>query len=305
MARNGKKLVKLFGIIGALVVVGIVLLVVVALGTIDTIAKTAIVKGGSYATGVDTTAESVDIRLLAGTFQMTGFDIANPEGFESPHFFGMDNTKVALSIGTLRQDTIRLPELTLADIEVYLEGSGDNANYNQILNNLKRFESSDKTEDGKEKEKSDSGKSFVIDVVTIDGISVNVAGIPGISQAVGDVAIQVPKIELLGLGKDGGMSMAEIVNVIIKTVLSATIEAGGGVIPTAVLNQLGGQLAQLESLGDLGITAVGNVGDIAGQLGTEATKALDEAGGALDDAAKGIEEGINDLFGGGDKDKKK
>ena len=40
-----------------------------------------------------------------------------------------------------------------------------------------------------------------------------------------------------------------------------------------------------------------DVGDIAGRLGAEADE-------ALKDAAAGIEEGLNDLFGGGAKDKK-
>lgn len=309
MAKSGKKLVKVLGALGVVVVIGIVLIVVVVLGTIDTLAKTAIEKGGTYATGVGTTVNSADISVFGGTFEMDGFKIDNPEGFTSPHFMGMADTRVALSIGSLAQDTIRLPELTLGGIDVYLEGTGSGANYNKILNNLKRFESEDKGGSGKpaDKGKGGSGKSFVIDLVTIDGVTVNVAGIPGIAQTVGDVSIDVPKIELKGVGsKDDGMSLAEITDLIIKTVLSATIEAGGGILPADVLNELGSGLAGLESLGDLGITAIGDVGELAGEIGEEAGKAIEDvaegAGEVLDDAAKGIGEGINDLFGGGKKD---
>ena len=306
MASSGRKLIKLIGALCVVVVLGVVLLIAVGVGAIDAIAKTAIEKGGSYATGVETTVGSADIGILSGTFQMSEFNIDNPEGFDSPYFLGMDDTRVALSIGSLRQQTVRLPELTLGGIEVYLEGNGAGANYNMILANLKRFESEGKPKgDGRpDKGKEGSGKDFVIDVITIDGVTVNVAGIPGIAQTVGDVAINVPKIELTGVGSQGGMSMAEIVNLIIKTILSATVEAGGGIIPADILNDLGGQLAQLESLGDLGITAIGDVGDLAGRLGDEAGKALEDVGGAIDDAAKGLEEGINDLFGGGGRNEK-
>ncbi len=304
MAKSGKKLVKVLGILGLVLVAGVVILVVVTLGAIDTVARKAIEAGGSYATGVDTTVASTDISIMGGTFQMTGFDIGNPEGFTSPHFLGMQETRVALSVGSLTQENIRLPELTLREIDVYLEGSGQNANYNQILNNLKRFESGDKPKKAG-KEDGGSGKTFVIDVLTIDGVEVNVAGIPGIAQAVGDVTVNVPKIELNGVGSQGGLSMAELIDLIVKTVLSATIEAGGGIIPADVLNELGSGLAGLESLGDLGITAIGDVGAMAGEIGEEATKviegAADEAGKAIDDAAKGIEEGLNDLLGGGKK----
>jgi hypothetical protein len=308
MAKSGKKLVKILGILGAVLVAGALLLVVVAFAALDSLAKVAIEKGGSYATGVPTTVESADIGVFGGTFEMKGFDIDNPEGFQSPHFLAMADTRVALSVGSLAGETVRLPELSLAGIEVYLEGAGDAANYNQILANLKRFESGDKPKPDKpkpDKGKSGSGKSFVIDTVTIDSVKVNVAGIPGIAQTVGGVTIDVPRIELTGVGSQGGMSLAEIVNLLVKTVLSATIEAGGGIIPADILNDLGGQLAQLQSLGDLGITAIGGVGDIAGQIGEEATKALDDAaqgaGKAIDDAAKDVSKGINDLLGDGKK----
>jgi len=304
MAKSRKKLVKVVGVLGLVLVVGVVLIIVVALGAIDSIAKATIEKGGSYATGVETTVDSTDISLLGGTFQMTGFDIGNPEGFTSPHFLGMQETKVALSVGSLTKESIRLPELTLRQIDVYLEGSGQAANYNQILNNLKRFESGEKPKDDGGG-KGGSGKTFVIDVLTIDGVEVNVAGIPGIAQAVGDVTVNVPRIELNGVGSQGGLSMAELIDLIVKTVLSATVEAGGGIIPADVLNELGSGLEGLESLGDLGITAIGDVGEVAGQIGEEATKAIegaaDEAGKAIDDAAKQIEKGIGDLLGGGGK----
>lgn len=309
MAKSGKKIVKILGILGVVLVAGVLLLVVVAFAALDSIAKAAIEKGGSYATGVETTVVTTDIGVFAGTFEMKGFDINNPEGFTSPHFLAMADTRVALSVGSLAGETIRLPELRLSGIDVYLEGAGSAANYNKILANLKRFESGDKPKGDKGKAKDGAGKSFVIDSVTIDGVKVNVAGIPGLAQTVGDVTIDVPKIELTGVGSQGGMSLAEIVNLLVKTVLSATIEAGGGIIPADILNDLGGQLAQLESLGDLGITAIGDVGDIAGQIGEEATKALDDAaqgaGKAIDDAAKDVSKGINDLLGGGKKKDKK
>jgi len=307
MVKQRRKLFKVFGGL-ALALVGIlVLIVIVGVIAIDTVARRAIETGGSYATGVPTTVESADVGIMAGTFRMTGFQIGNPEGFSSPHFWGMGESRVGLSVGSLGQETIRLPELTLNRIEVYLEGAGDGANYNQILNNLKRFESKDQPK--ADPEQGGSGKSFVVDVLTIDGVEVNVAGIPGVAQAVGDVTVTVPRIELRNVGKQGGdgdgLSMAGLINVIVKTVMSATIEAGGGVIPPGVLDDLGNQLAELESLGAMGITAVGDVGDIAGELSKQAGEAVEGAAKEAEKAVDDVKKGIEDLIGGGNPDQNK
>lgn len=295
------KVVKILISLVVLLVIVVAVGAVLVFNSIDTIAKRVIEEGGTYATGVTTTVDKADVGVFAGTFEMSGLNIANPSGYKSPHFLNMGDASVAVSYSTLKQDVVTLPMLTLKDIDVYLDKSGGKANYQAILDNLKRFESNDKP--SQPAPTKEGGKKFVIDLVTIDGVDVHLAGIPGVSQAIGDVAVTVPKIELKGVGsQDGGMTMPELINLIVKAVLTASVDAGGGIIPADVLGDLQGQLAQLKDLGALGIDISGGISGIGKQVQEKAQEqvqgAVDEAKDKLeettDEAKKKVEDATND-----------
>jgi hypothetical protein len=157
----------------------------------------------------------------------------------------------------------------------------------------------------------------VIDSLVIEDVGVRLANMPGIGAVAGDVAVRVPRIELQNVGKDNPMSMGEVIGLVVKTVLAASIEAGGGIIPGDVLGELQGGLGSLKSLSDLGITGVGDIGKaIEGQIGAateQAQKALDEAkkaGEDLKNQAEDIQDSVNEttdklknIFGGNKEDK--
>ena len=77
-----------------IVVVLVLLLVIGVLTTfffIDRIAKAGVEKGATYALGVPTTLKSADVGVFAGTFAMSGLNVANPEGFDKePHFLKLE-----------------------------------------------------------------------------------------------------------------------------------------------------------------------------------------------------------------------
>lgn len=297
--KNVLKLVMLgVGLLVLLLVVG----VLIAFRSIDAIAKKAIEGGGTYVLGVKTTVDSADVGVFAGTFRMSGLSVANPEGYKSDHFMKLPSAGMDVTLGTLMEDTIRLPQLTIGKLDINLDGSGGTANYKQILEHIKGLESG-----GSQTGAKSEGKKFVIETLTIEGATVHVVNLGGVSQAVGAVEVDVPQVKLEGVGTKEPLGLDELVSVIVKTVLSTTVQAGGGIIPADVLGDLQGQLAGLSSLGDLGITAVGDVGQIAGQLAGEAqkqaeeqiNKAAEEVKGQIDDAAKKLEDKLKGLGKGG------
>ena len=305
-----KTLVK---IVAVLLILLVLATVAVAL-YIDTIAKTAIERGATYALGVETTLGSADVGLLSGTFSMGDLTVANPAGFESPYFTHLGQGDVKVALGTLRQQTVELPTLTLTDLEMHLEKKEGEANYGVILDNLSRFES------GEDAEKKADGKKFVINEVLIQRIIVHVQLLPiGGDLTKLDVPIDEIRLRNVGSDSDGSMLMCELTSVIIKAVLAAIVQKGGGLIPADVLGDLGQGLAGLESLTEMGVdiaaTFGGEVQAIVGDfshlakplesLGPElggAAKGLDEITEGIGDAIKNIGEGFGGLLGG---DKKK
>jgi hypothetical protein len=71
-----KKLAK----IGLGILAVLVLLLVVAWLSLDYIAKAGIEAGGTYAMGVKTTVDSVNLGLISGQAKVNGLTIGNPEG---------------------------------------------------------------------------------------------------------------------------------------------------------------------------------------------------------------------------------
>jgi hypothetical protein len=309
-----KKVLIILLILGVLFLGAIVGIIALGVSQIDNIVKAAIERGGTYATQVDTTVTSVDVGLTAGTFAMDELKIANPPGFDTDHFLVLKDTDVSFDLNSLRSDTIVIPTVTVDGIDVILDKGGNPSNYNTILNSLKRFESSDQPKAAPENR---GGKKVAIDSLVLENIDVRVANYPGLSLVAGDVAINIPKVELKDIGRDKPMTPAEIANLVIKTVLTAAVEAGGGILPADMLGELGNGLQGLTSLGEMGITAIGDAGQVFGEsmdevlqnagkavedLGKEATKAVDEAGKKVENeinkAADEVKKGINNILGG-------
>lgn len=301
-----KTAIKIIAVLALLLIIAVVGVVVLAFTQVDKIAKEAIERGGTYAMQVETTVDTVDVNITGGTASMNGLNIANPAGFDTSHFLRMGDANASMNIESIRSDTIVMPSITLSGIDVILDKGGNPSNYNTILNSLKRFESS-----GQDAPPADQGgKKLIINSLKLQDINIRVANMPGISLAVGDVAVNIPEIELRDVGKEESMTTAEVINLVVKTVLAAAVEAGGGIIPGDVLGELGNGLAGLESLGDMGIEAISDLklDEALGGVQEQIEKTTEDVQKQIDDASKDVEKKIDDatneiknIFGGGKK----
>jgi len=287
-----KTFIKIAAVIIVLVVILFIALIAFGLSQADALVKTAIEKGGTYATQTTTTVDEVNLGITDGTFAMSGLNIQNPEGFDTDHFLFLTGTNVKLDTGSITSDVISVPTVAFEGIDVILDKGQDPSNYNAILASLQRFESSDKSEPDPDA----SGKTVAIDSLLLKDINIHLANMPGIGFVAGDIAINIPQIELQDIGKDEPMSIPDIVNLVIKTVLTAAVESGGGIIPNDILGELGNGLGALTSLGDMGITAIGSAGEIVGeQMGA----VLENAGAVIDDVADqagDMVDGVTDIL---------
>jgi hypothetical protein len=295
------------------IVVAVVLVIVIAAVAgfvyIDVIARRGIERGATYALGVPTTLDSADVGVFSGEFDMRGLNVANPQGFDTPHFLHLDDGDVAVSLATLRQATVELPHLYLTGLDMNLEKKDGKNNYDVILTNLKRLESGEEPKD-----KTGQGKDFVIREILIKDVNVRVDVLP-VGGELSRVKVPIDEIRLtdVGTGEQNGVKFTELTDVVIKAVFAAVI-ANGADLPGEVLGELHNGLAGLQSLGDMGINAAtvidGQVQELAGTLGKTAEelgKGLGEAAGGLEDLGKQADEGLKGLGNllGGDKNKDK
>jgi hypothetical protein len=272
---------KLVVLAGALVVV-LVMIVVIVFMSIDSIAKTAIVRGSTYALGVQTTLGSADIGIFSGEFAMKGLNVANPDGFESEYFLQLGEGFLAVSLGSLRQDTVEVPTLALTGIDINLEKRSGKANYKIITDNLKRFESTDSGDDDAKADAGKPDKKFVVHEIIIRDVNVKVDF--GLTR----MEIPIEEVRMTEVGTES-MTTAELTNRVIKMILAAIVK-NGAQLPADLVNDLGGALAELGGLGDMTVSeTVKTVGKVLDGL----DKGSPDAGKSIGDAI----EGLGGLFG--------
>ncbi|MDX2132676.1 MAG: hypothetical protein SFY69_11560 [Planctomycetota bacterium] len=292
-----KRLVIVLGVLGVLLVGGVVLAAVY----IDSIAKSAIEKGGTYAMGVPTTVSDVDVGLRSGTFAMRELQIANPAGFTGDHFVRLASGGVAADLGSVRAPVVEVPRLALDGIRVNLERSAAGSNYGVILDNLKRFESGGGATTPDAPSEGDAKKFIVRELVITDvEVRLQLTGLPGDLAA---VTVPIHEIRLSNVGSaSGGMTAGQITAVVVKAVLESASERGGDLFPPEILGEIRGSLAQLQEIKGLGVEVVGKAGEAAQKLteglsrmGADAGEKLDKA---TDDLRKGAEDALKKLLPG-------
>lgn len=291
-----------------LVVVVVVAAVVGVFFYINTIAKHAVERGGTAAMGVPTTVDGVSIGVFRGEAGINGLTVANPQGYKTPHFMTMDDADAKVSLGTLRQDKVVIPYIRLDDLDINLEKLGDKANYEVILENLKKLETG-QTPDPQE-EKVDA-KKYVIQEVAITNIKVHAKYLPlgktGSLPTSLDVDIPEIRIKDFGSESDNGVVMSELTGIIVKSVLTAISKKTGGLLPPELLGGLNDGLSQLKGVSDLGIEVLGDVSGTVEGVTKVVGDVTKDAGKAVEDVSKEVNkigEGIGNLLGGKKKEEK-
>ncbi len=290
-------------------IVAVLVVVVLVLGLsvyfyADAVAKRTVERGGTYATGVKTTVDNVRLGLFSGEAGLKKLQIANPPGFERDYFLKLGEADLAVGLGSLMSDTVRVPRIHLTDIDLNLERTGDKPNYEIILENLERLSSEDTPPAPDEQ-----AQQWVVDDLVVRNINV-IATVKGLAAESQTVRVTIPQIALEDVRSE---SMAELQGQVLKQILAAVIQQAGQQLPGIMLTEL---TAGVGRIGDLGQATLGKVtqataivGEIGGELGTQAGKAVEGARDKLDDVGKGADKairGVTDGLGGllgGKKDK--
>lgn len=281
-------------------VAAVVVLIIIAVGVlvfyIDHLAKTGIEKGSTYALDVPTTVDDVSVGILRGEFEMTGLNVANPAGFNTPHFLNLGKGHTAVTLGSLMEETVEIKHIRLSDIDVNLEKNGGKANYQAILDALKKFES--QSEDPPPDE-AGSSKKFVVRLIEIENVQVHADVLP-IGGELTRLHVVVPKITLQDIGteSDQGVVIAELTQIMVQAILKAIVDKAGGLLPTDLLGDLDSALAQLKSLDQLGVKLTSETFKSVEALTEAGQKVVGETAKQVGEATKKIGDAVKDLPGG-------
>lgn len=241
-----KIIIKLF----VLILVVVAMVVGAATLYLDTIAKKAIEFGGSEALGVATTVDDLNISILNGSTSLSGFSIANPQGFSDNLFMVLKQGKVNIDTATLMSDTIHISEISFVGLHLSLEQSSQSSNVKALLGNVPQPKSSSPATQADEPASipsTKSGKKFVVDHLILDDIGVS-AKIQALGTKVSDINLTVPRIELTNIGQQqGGMMMPELVEFIVTELVNAVAKSSGSISP-ALASMLKGDLASIDGI---------------------------------------------------------
>jgi hypothetical protein len=268
------------------------LLVVLGIGvaavwlSLNSIVGTAIEDGATHALGVESRVGFVRLRLLDGRLGLTSIRIANPEGFDEPHFVDVGSAELAVDLSSLPDEVIEIPLISLSDVDLALEREGDRTNFGAILEHMKSFEK------GKAKpapEAEGPGRRLVVRLLRIENVSARVEWSAVAADTTG-LAVDIPVIELRNLGeRGGGITTAQLSNLVVKALLSAVARQGGG-LPRALLSELDTGLRGVGRLPSMVVRGAGDtLGEAAKSVGGEAVgDAVRALGGLLgrDEAEK-------------------
>ncbi|MDD5458320.1 MAG: AsmA family protein [Phycisphaerae bacterium] len=267
------------------ILIVIVVLLVIVIGAVFLFANSAIKVGvqtqASKALGVPVTLKNVDLSILGGKLELNGLDVGNPEGFGYPHLLKLNQTKVAVDIGSLTSDTVQIKQILLDGMEVYFEQKGLGSNLKTVLNNIPKTEEQPKPEPEPQKE----GKKLNVQELELRNIVVHVKlmQLPGQEEPKG-LIIRLDPIKLTDIGTEKDLNIGLVSQEVLAAIAVGIAKQGAGVIPDDLLGDLS---SGVKKLGAMGTSVVG-----------EGTKAITEGGKTITEEGKKITEGIKGIFGG-------
>lgn len=231
------------------------------------IVKGAVKAFGPAFLGVPVNVESVSISAFSGKAEIRGFEIGNPEGFDTPYLLHADTLAVDLSVRELLGGSCHIRDLRVIGPRVWYHRKLTSSNVSTLLEGLDSKAAEEKEE--KEKDRPDrkkDSKPVVIDHFLFD------EGVVGVKVGAG-VEIPLAKVELNDIGKDGALMPAQLVRVVLGAVFDSVLHA-------------------VSAIGDLATDAVGTIGGAA-----------KDVVGATVNAAGSVLRGVGTIFGGDDSQK--
>lgn len=268
------------------IVLGLVVLLVAAVAIawamVDQLAKKGIEQGGTYATGVPTQVQEVNLSLLGGSLGLNNLTIGNPQGFTSPHVVKSGRFSLEVRPGSLLNQTIEVPSLVLDGLDLNIEQTLKGNNISTVLAHIKGLSDlgAPKSDSDPAAPKSDSDKRVRLGSVTIRNVVAHVY-LAGVARSE-ELTIKVPEIQLKDVSTDqpNGVLVSQLFGQLLPAIVAAVVENGKDTMPMDLQSLLNDDL--LATANSAGPAALAMLKQTAGKL---VDKRLN---GVLSDPAKAV-----------------
>lgn len=275
LRRKGVAVKKLVLAVLALLVAGVIALWL----SLDRIAKRAVERGATYATGVTTRVGDLRLGLFSGELALHDVRVDNPRGYEAEHIFVLRDLALGVHPRSLLDDVVRVPRLVINGVQLNLEREAGRANYSEILENVRRLGGDGQPAGAQEQ------KRFIIDELRIEGVQADAAFAPELGER-GRTQVTVPAIALRDVGAEsGGVTIAELTGILSREVMGEV--ARSGQLPAQFRQQLDaavGRVQGLEGEARRGVEERGrDLEEEAGRAIEEQRRRLEEEGQRLFD----------------------
>jgi uncharacterized protein involved in outer membrane biogenesis len=211
-------------IIGSITALLIIALLVISI-SVNSIVKSSIERIGTEMAGTAVTVERVSISALSGSGEISGFRVANPDGYGRDYAVEIENFSISLNLKSLLSDEVLVHEIIIESPRIYLEQKLPGNNLNDIMRHLR---------DTSPQETSD--KQLVIErFYLFDGVADLYTEVGGEREA----RVEISEIEMNDLGRGGGQQALEevierIAERIVDEAMRGAVDAGTDQIRDAI-----------------------------------------------------------------------
>jgi hypothetical protein len=253
--------------------------------------------------GVPATLQDAELSPFRGRLVLLGLRIGNPKGYKTESLVTVDRIDVQVSIGSLLSDTIVIRRILVDAPQVTFERGMKNSNLGALMDQLGGGGEKDDrlASTSKPSAPVESGKKVVVDELVIVGgkVKLSVTAAMGLSAP-----IALADIRLANIGRKGemeGIGVADVVRIVLGTVMRSVVDAIGGVGGLAVdgVKAIGGGVQMV------GEAAVDGIKKLGGEKATAGVRAMSDGaaqiGGAAVEGVKSVGKAIGGLFGGNEK----
>lgn len=186
--------------------------------TIDSIVKANIEQIGTEMTGTPVTVDGVSISPFSGQGTVSGFRVANPEGYSQDYALEVGNLFIELDLMSLLSDEVIVHEISMTGSSVFVEQKLPENNIREIMNHVNSVEPGEAT-----------GSGLIIEYFLLEDGTVDLFTEVGGERS---ARVEISRIELRDLGSADGQEAAEevirqIAEQVAEESLRAAIQSGG------------------------------------------------------------------------------